>query len=228
MVKSLFSTASLCAALCLTGSYASAESHSAAGGLYFHGFVGANRAQDVALAGTIGGAPQTVFGDFDTGANIGVAIGRSFGNGWRGEIELSHQRSPVSTLDFTGNAVSPEINTDGDIRRLSLMANALYDFDTGGAFTPYVGLGIGATRTDYSLVYAAGVNISEADTTFGAQLIAGGAFAVNDTTAITADIRYSRAFDPESTRLNGAGALTGTVSDDIDAVSLNLGVRINF
>ncbi|MEO0370942.1 MAG: outer membrane beta-barrel protein, partial [Pseudomonadota bacterium] len=134
----------------------------------------------------------------------------------------------IDTLDFTGNALSPEINTSGGIERTALMANVLYDIQTGSKLTPYVGAGLGATWTDFDLVYGPGVRINETDTTFSAQLIAGVAYAVTDSTSVTADLRYARAFDVSSTRLNGAGGVTGVVSDDIDALSLNFGVRVGF
>ncbi|MEO0372482.1 MAG: hypothetical protein AAF231_13575, partial [Pseudomonadota bacterium] len=135
MTKSHILAASACAAFCFAATSASAEN------LYFHGFVGANFTQDATLSGIVGGAPQSVLSDFESGVSVGGAVGRSFGGGWRAEVELSYHNSDIDTLDFTGNALSPEINTSGGIERTALMANVLYDIQTGSKLTPYVGAG---------------------------------------------------------------------------------------
>ena len=70
--------------------------------------------------------------------------------------------------------------------------------------------------------------LDDSDTNFAAQIIAGVAYDVSENTALTLDTRYSRAFDVSSDRLAPNGALTGTVEDDIDAFSINFGVRQRF
>lgn len=203
-------------------------------GYYIHGFVGLSQQQDTNFTGTIGGSSQSVTGDFDQGYGIGLAIGREIPQwssdniGTRIELELSYRNNDVDSLDFSGNAVSPEVNVSGDIQSTSLFANVLFDFKGTGALTPYVGFGLGATRSDLNLVYGPGVAINGDDTNFAVQAIAGVAYALNDSTALTLDARYGRTFDVSSPRLAPSGASTGTVQDDLDAFSVNFGVRHSF
>ncbi|WP_164660834.1 outer membrane protein [Tropicibacter sp. Alg240-R139] len=203
-------------------------------GYYVQGFLGYNQLQDTNLSGIIGGTPQSVLGDFDGGYGIGIAVGREIPQwsnsniGTRVELELSYRNNDVDRLDFTGNGAGSEANTGGDISSASVFANVLFDFKQQGAFTPFVGFGLGAQRTSYDLVYGSGVSIRDSDTNFAAQAIAGVSYDFNSNTALTVDARYSRAFDVASSRLSGAGANTGTVSDDLDNFSLNLGVRFKF
>ncbi|WP_171178844.1 outer membrane protein [Ruegeria sp. HKCCD8929] len=220
------------AALALSASALSAQS--LPDGTYIQGFVGANQLQDTDFSGTIGGAPQSVAGDFDTGYGLGLAIGReirqwSNGNiGTRIELELSYRDNDVDGLNFSGNGPAPEVNVSGDVASTSLFANVLFDFKQSGAFTPFAGFGVGATRSDLDLVYGPGVRIDGDDTSFGAQAIAGVAYELNPSTDVTLDARYSRAFDVSSPRLAPNGSVTGTVEDDLDTFSLNLGLRFNF
>lgn len=201
---------------------------------YVQGFLGYSQLQDTNLSGNIGGAPQSVFGDFDGGYGIGIAVGREINQwsnsniGTRVELELSYRDNDVERLDFTGNGAGNEANTSGDVSSTSLFANVLFDFKQQGAFTPFVGFGLGAQRTSYDLVYGPGVAIRDSDTTFAAQAIAGVSYDINTSTALTLDARYSRAFDVSSSRVNPAGVSTGTVEDDLDNFSVNLGVRFKF
>lgn len=203
-------------------------------GYYLQGFVGYSQQQDTDFAGTIGGSAETVTGDFDGGYGLGLALGREIKRwsndtiGTRIELELSYRDNDVDTLDFSGNALSPEVNTAGDITSTSLFANVLFDFKQQGPLTPFVGFGLGATHTDLNLVYGPGVAINGDETNFAAQAIAGVAYELNDNTALTFDARYSRTFDVSSPRLSPAGALTGTVEDDLDAFNVNVGVRFKF
>ncbi|SLN60637.1 Opacity family porin protein [Falsiruegeria litorea R37] len=203
-------------------------------GYYVQGFLGYNQLQDTNLSGTIGGAPQSVFGDFDGGYGIGIAVGREIPQwsnsniGTRIELELSYRNNDVERLDFTGNGAGNEVNTSGDISSTSLFANVLFDFKQKGAFTPFVGFGLGAQRTSYDLIYGPGVTIRDSDTSFAAQAIAGVSYDINSNTALTLDARYARAFDVSSSRVNSDFINTGTVEDDLDNFSLNLGVRFKF
>lgn len=220
------------AALMLSASALSAQSLPE--GYYIQGFAGFNQTQDVDLSGTIGGASQSVFGDFDSGYGLGIAVGREIPQwsnsnvGTRIELELSYRNNDVDRLNFTGNGPGSEINTSGDISSTSLFANVLFDFKQQGRFTPYAGLGFGVQRTNFDLVYGPGVRISDSDNSFALQAIAGVSYDLNDSTALTFDARYGRAFNASSPRLAPNGISTGTVEDDIDNLSLNVGVRFSF
>ncbi len=79
-------------------------------------------------------------GTFDTGYNLGLAVGRSLGDSFRAEIELSNNRV---TADYvTGWAVT--FPASGSLSTAYLLGNMWYDLPTGFSVTPYIGGGIGA------------------------------------------------------------------------------------
>jgi opacity protein-like surface antigen len=215
-------------------SAAFADGHSTAPSFYGHVFGGYTQAPDLTFSGTVGGNPQTVAIDFGSGYNVGLAFGKNI-NAWstskvntRAEVELSYSRANADAIDFSGNGAGAEANTAGEVSTTNLFANVLFDFKTSSKWTPYAGFGAGVAFVDNDLVYGPGVRISENDQVFTAQLIAGTSYALNDAMDLTFDVRYSRAFGVSSTRLNGAGVSTGTVSDDVDNLRLNVGLRFKF
>ncbi len=203
-------------------------------GVYIQGFAGYSQLQDSDFSGSIGGGTQSVDTEFDGGFGLGVAVGTeipAWSNdsiGTRIELELSYRDNDVDAVNFTGNGPGAEGNVSGDVSQTSLFANLLFDFKQGGAITPFVGLGVGATYSDLDFVYGPGVALDDSDTNFAAQLIAGVAYDISDSTAFTVDARYSRAFDVSSQRLAPNGTSTGTFEDDLDTFSLNFGLRYSF
>lgn len=220
------------AALALAAANASAQSLT--DGAYIQGFVGYSQLQDTDFSGAIGGATQSVDTEFDAGYGIGLAIGKEIPQwsndliGTRLELELSYRDNDVDGVNFSGNGPAAEGNISGDITQTSLFANILFDFKQSGQITPYAGLGLGVAYSDIDFAYGPGVALDDSDTNFAAQLIAGVAYDINSTTAFTVDARYSRAFGVSSARLSPAGALTGTVEDDLDTFSVNFGLRYSF
>lgn len=196
-------------------------------------FAGPAFSSDTTLEGEVDppGGDQTVELEFGTDYVIGLAIGRNFlrlgRNNVRGELEVSYQDNNVDSLDFSGNGAGPEINVDGDVQKLRIFANALMDFDTGSALTPYVGGGLGVAFTDFDVVYGPGVALDDNDTSFALQVIAGTSYEIAGG-AVFGDVRYIVDFSAEADRFAPTGALTGTVGDDLEAVNLNFGYRFNF
>ncbi|WP_299042875.1 outer membrane beta-barrel protein [uncultured Tateyamaria sp.] len=228
------------AAICSAALLACAPGLASAQDSYFFAFGGAVLNGDQGASGLISPAPATPPGqnssvdtDYDTGFQFGLGVGRSFGSladgvGLRGEIELSYADADADTIAFSGNGPANEINVAGGIQSTTLFANILADFETGGAVTPYVGAGVGIGRFSQDLFYGGGVQVTDSDTAFGAQLIAGVAFEATETVTITADARYRRFFDIESNRFLPSGASSGVVSGDFSAFSINVGARIAF
>jgi outer membrane protein OmpA-like peptidoglycan-associated protein len=70
-----------------------------------------------------------------------LGAGYALGNGLRLEGELSHRDNPASIGGVSANF---------DVRTLSLMANVFYDFNRGGRFEPYIGVGIGAIDPEFN------------------------------------------------------------------------------
>ncbi len=210
-------------------------------GIYVSGFVGVGFTDDADFSGIVTppGGPQRVATDFDEGVHFGGAIGLKLEN-WgnesftpRIELELSYLESDADTIDFSGNGVGLENNVDGDISRLLVMANALVDFNTDSAITPYLGVGIGVAFSDTDIVYggapgaAPPIRFGDSETDFAAQAIIGASYEVSDTTSIFIDGRYSRIFDVSGDRFN-PGGLTGNIEDDVSSFSINIGVRYAF
>jgi len=214
-------------ALSATAAFADGHANGHAGdhGYYIQGSLGFNQLSDTDQSG----APGTVASDYDGGYNISVAVGKKLSSlgGLRAELELSYSDNDADTIDFSGNGVGNEGNVDGDISSTSLYANVLYDIETAGKITPYIGAGLGVSFIDSSIAYGgAPVRIDDSDTAFSAQLIAGAAYELSETLDLTFDARYSRAFNVGLDRATPAG--TAVVEDDFDNLSLNLGLRFKF
>lgn len=227
-------TIALALGAAVTASAAFADGHSDKPKFYGHVFGGFTSAPDLTFSGTIGGNPQTVATSFDDGFNLGFAVGKEI-NAWsngrvstRAEVELSYSRANAGSIDFSGNGPGAEANTAGSVSTTNLFANVLFDFETGTKWTPYAGFGAGIAFVDNDLAYGPNVRILDNDEVFTAQLIAGTSYELTDTIDLTFDARYSRAFGVSSSRINGAGASTGTVSDDVDNLRLNVGLRFQF
>lgn len=94
--------------------------------------------------------PQVFFDlDIDQAAMGAVAVGRDFGNGWRGEVAMNI----FATADFAGQwsytvpeTTGPHADVEGTVRSVALMANGYRDFDTGGRATPFVTVGLGVAH----------------------------------------------------------------------------------
>ena len=136
--------------------------------------------------------------DFDLDEEItpSVGLGYAFANNTRLEAEIA-QRNNETT--FAGN----------EAEVVSLMANAFYDFNRGGRFEPYVGVGAGY----------ADFNIGGADdATWAWQAMAG--VAIGLTERLDLDIGY-RHFALENLEVLGADA-------EYDHQSATVGLRWQF
>lgn len=65
-------------------------------------------------------------------------LGYAFSGGWRLEGELSQRKNEIEAFSQ-------------DVDATTLMLNAYYDFNRGGRFEPYVGLGVGYSNLDIEL-----------------------------------------------------------------------------
>ena len=156
-------------------------------------------------------SPAAFVAEMETDDAVAVygALGRYFGGGVRGELELATRTQDVGEIpgDGLGFGGFPTFNDSdvGDITATSLMVNVLKDFnvDAAGRLTPYVGLGAGAVlvRADMQNVGAVSVaeDIEDADDGYvfamqdkeyvlGGQAMAGLSFDFTDNMMI--DVRY--------------------------------------
>ena len=106
--------------------------------------------------------------DLDDGWMADVGVGYAYGNGFRAELELAERNNEVS---------SSSINVDAR----SLMVNGFYDFNRGGRFQPYVGVGVGYAKVDADTVD---------DSNWAWQALAGIGMEINDRLTLDVGYRY--------------------------------------
>lgn len=199
---------------------------------YVSAFAGATFIDDVVLRGLVGGNPQTVELDFDTGYVIGGSLGHNYGEifdgvGLRAEIELSYSDNNIDEIFFSGNGPAAEINVDGDFSSTNLFVNALFDLPGLGndLITPYVGGGLGVAFTNLDAIYGPGVLLDSNEENFAAQAIIGASVSATENVDLFVEGRYSRIFNLETPRLAPTGALTGVIEDNVDTYGVNFGLR---
>ena len=205
---------------------------------YVSGFAGALFAEDIDT--TISGTGPAVGADydidFDTAFHFGGAIGVSLGDLGlkaftpRVELEVSYADADADEINFSGNGPASELNVRGGVSTTLVMVNAFADFNTGTAWTPYIGGGLGVGFVDYDFSYQTGplIEVDDNDEGFAAQAIVGVSYAFSDNFALTLDARYTEIFDIESDRIANGAVNTGTVEDDYGRFSVNAGFRFSF
>jgi outer membrane protein OmpA-like peptidoglycan-associated protein len=145
------------------------------------------------------GASLTDDGDVSTGETVESDVGwiglmrggYDYGNGWRTEVEASYRDGGVDKV--SGNSAG-----DGDIDSLSGMVNALYEFETGSFFRPYLGVGLGGSYIGFDKVRPINSSqIDDNDMVFAYQGIAGVSFEIDPNVAVFVDYRYLGTDDPD-------------------------------
>lgn len=135
---------------------------------------------------TVGTATGDV--SFKTGYSITAAAGYDFGTGLRSELELGLSDSGLKNARIGGGTAAI---TGGDVDHLSLHAAGYYDFNAGG-ISPYIGAGVGLTRTDIDTASIGGTLVpGDRDTDFSMFGEAGVTIPVTDRLAIAPGVRYS-------------------------------------
>lgn len=122
------------------------------------------------VAGQAGGSFPT--DDLDDDGVYAVTLGWQFHPMVRAEVEGSYRNN-----DNDG--------TGGDARTNALFVNAYFDFKNDTRFTPYLGAGAGWA---WNKLDAPGV--SESESNFAYQGIAGVSYSIDNNWALTADYRY--------------------------------------
>jgi len=168
-------------------------------------------------------APSTTVNDttsrsvkFDTGYMGALALGYDYASPWRTEIELARRAVGLDTISST--------NASGDLSATSLMGNVLYDFSSDSPLTPYLGVGVGASRVSMDNASPFGASsINDTDTGLALQGIAGVSYALENNLDLFADYRYftTRNVDMRTRAGNSA-------SFNVDAHSVMIGLRYSF
>ncbi|MEO0880627.1 MAG: outer membrane beta-barrel protein, partial [Pseudomonadota bacterium] len=173
--------------------------------------------------------------DYENGIGVYTALGYSYANNWRTELEFAYRDNDLRFLDGDGLGFSgfPD-SINGSLNSYSILLNVIRDIDLGGPFTPYVGGGIGGARfnADFNganpvaLGGPLAIAIDDEETRLAFQGIAGVAFALAEDLTLDLSYRYFTSLKPEfEGTLNGAPAVfrTGTATH-----SLFAGLRWNF
>jgi outer membrane protein OmpA-like peptidoglycan-associated protein/opacity protein-like surface antigen len=171
MTKTLLTAVAL-AAVC--AAHAGAQS-----GPYVKGAVGYGMMDDVTVVLPGGQGDIGPEGD----ARFMLGVGHAFENNWRIDADVVDRYAD-------GGAVE-DVDGSTDIQNVTLMLNGIYDINRAGRFNPYVGVGLGASRSDVGVSSAFGgipVN-GEADSTeFAWQGLAGIGVGLSD--RLSADFEY--------------------------------------
>jgi outer membrane protein OmpA-like peptidoglycan-associated protein len=155
-------------------------------GFYLGAGIGANSVEDDLYEIQGGGTDAKT----DLGYYLGGFFGYAYGNGVRTDLELNYRNNDSSNP------------SNGEISSFGAFANAYYDFSTGTAFTPYLGLGLGAVRPDYEGTIGT-LTLDDSDIVPAVQVIAGVSYAFNDNLSLFADYRHLMTDDINLKTTNG-------------------------
>jgi len=155
--------------------------------------------------------------ELDTGVGFSVALGKKFGNGFRGEIEYAQRRSGISLpeqilLDDFGALDVSWI--DANVHTYTAMFNLVYDIENDSGMTPYFGGGLGIGWLEIPLF--------ESGAAFAYQVLAGVNCEMTERTDLILGYRYAGMSDPETSI--GENSMTASV----DSHNLEIGVRYSF
>ncbi|MEQ9812051.1 MAG: outer membrane beta-barrel protein [Azospirillaceae bacterium] len=197
---------------------------------YVQGFAGVNFAHGVAVTDSI--PPDLPYDlTFDPGFAIGGAVGVAFSSGLRLEAEASYRANGPNEVCFLGACADPAGlvggGADGELSALTLMVNALYDFDTGSPVTPYLGAGLGAGNVDYQVAFG-GASYGADSWGVALQVIAGLSYQLSPQLALFADYRFLTVLDSGVEAPYPPGGYTVAVDDDYRAHSFLVGLRYLF
>ncbi len=148
----------------------------------------------------------------DPGLGLAAVAGYRTGTGLRLEGELAYRRNDLDQISLEGLGTAA---VNGDVTALAVMGNLLYDFATGVAVTPYLGLGLGFARI---AVDSTDLGADDSDTVIAYQLKAGLSVPVSPTLALVGGYTYFATSDP---------TIEATTAE-YSAHTLDVGLRLGF
>ena len=182
------------------------------------------------------GGGVSIESSFDTGFNVGGAIGYGIRNsGIRIEGEVSYRVNDLDNLTVTndggvgaalgvGSLNGLSLAADGDVSALSGMVNVFYDFQLANSVKPYVGGGIGVARLSINDAAVLGITlVDDDDIVFAYQVGGGVGFEATPTTTIFLDYRYFATADPSF-----SDVLAGAFDSEYASHNVSVGIRYNF
>ena len=196
-------------ALAMAFSWAEAQAQwfvlpSGPGTIYF-GVEGGYTNLEDARGHIVGFSSVAVRERWDDGYNVGARAGYEWGP-FRFEEEFRFAQNSITRFAVDGAAATRGPNgalgtVRGDRNQYAIMTNAIYDFAGfnwfGPAFSPHVGVGIGAVELRDGVRVVGLGNIShDTEWEFGYQGIAGIRYNINPALAFDVDYRYLATTDP--------------------------------
>ncbi|AGF77348.1 opacity protein [Desulfocapsa sulfexigens DSM 10523] len=205
MKKTLLTVATLTVLVAPVSSMAAKDS------FYIKGNIGIGMGMDADIDNMPNGG-GTAKMTYDSGFVGSLAAGYDFVSPMRMELEIIKQKNDLDITYY--NNYYGSFN-EGDLKTLSFMVNGFYDVDTGSAWTPFVGGGIGWSKLD---INDAGFNDSDSDDVFTYQFIGGVAYAFNDQWSVDAQYRF---IGTSEASIDGADF-------NVNSNDLMLGLRYSF
>jgi OmpA-OmpF porin, OOP family len=148
-------------------------------GLYIGGGIGASMPSDAKISGP----GVNTDAELDKFVAAMATLGYSYSNNLRSEIELSWRKNDVGSVGTS--------NGSGDVTTWTPMMNLMYDFKGLGAWTPYIGGGIGLAHIDIDGARPVDSSTMSGDEwAFAYQGIAGVGYQMTDNLGLFADYRY--------------------------------------
>mgnify|MGYP001801243385 CR=1 FL=1 len=187
--------------------------------------------------------------EFDTGYTISGQLGYAFDNGLRVELEGAYSEYDVDThtgltvggADIDGvdsavltrgaaDAANPTVGAviadgQGGVSNFGLFGNVFYDIQTGSAFTPYDGAGVGYQWVDTEYVPSGVLVGDDDDSAFSYQLMAGASFEIGESAEIFGQYTYRATTEDADIALD---LLPATLGVESEQSSVSAGVRGKF
>ncbi|MEQ1888480.1 MAG: OmpA family protein [Alphaproteobacteria bacterium] len=176
---------------------------------------GVNFTGDQDISGTGVGVNRSA--DTDAGWAVLPSIGYRYQNGLRAELELGYRSNDVDSLSGVTTGA-------GEITAKSAMLNLLYDANSEGRLSPYIGAGAGYAQVEYDGVGPIGAGrINDEDNVFAYQGIAGVSYRMSEAVELAAEYRYFATQDPDLRTSAGVA-----VEGEYDSHAALVGLRWNF
>jgi opacity protein-like surface antigen len=154
--------------------------------------------------------------EFDYGFRGAAAIGKRFGGNLRAELEFAVSSTDADEVD--------EIDVDGSLDILSLLAKLDYEMEFFGWWHPYIGVGAGVAHVTIDDIGGADAADGD-DTVFAAAIEAGSMFALTETAELFTQTQLMFLGDVEGGFESSSGSIT---LENPLVLSSSIGLRINF
>lgn len=187
---------------------------------YLKAFGGINLLRNTDLEST--GSSQLPEGkaSYDSGIDVGLALGYKLIDEIGVEIEYSYRSNDIKKISNESGTFA----RSGDLASVAIMGNLLYYPQISKSVIPYIGAGIGFLQEiDADISLSSGENIKDLeDSVLALQLIAGIEIPIFSSLSIIGEGRYLASPNPELSNRNQAYDL------DYNSFSTNVGVKYSF